>query len=630
MNSIELVGGERRILIDGCAELLHDNKKRDAARLVADFSKFPTSKLTNSAVEVQLLQGLLYWCLNNSHYADAATLLWTPNQFTPKPRCTQLVWNSIDEHVGSMLMGASSMSKSFGGGVYFFLDWLRDPEFTTVKVVGPSENHLQDNLFSHLIELHRSASIPLPGIIGDLFMGLNLRSRRGSISGVVIPLGKRAAGRLQGTKRFPRAKPHPTFGPLSRLRVLLDEVEHIPQGIWSDIDNLVSNTEELHGLKIVGAFNPKDPTGPCGIRCEPPGGWNSFKIEEDELWVSKRGWSVVRLDAERSENVVAGKVVFPGLQSAEGLAALVSSSGGVTAPNYYTFGRAAFPPLGASFSVFPGGTIAKLKGKPIWYEAPMRCGAADIALEGGDNPVFASGEYGLASGLIKPATVDFPQGERVMFKNEKGHSQLRPMVYCDQLFSLQTGDTMSVSRQIVDLAKKLDIKPEWFIMDRTGNGAGVHDVVMETWSGGVRGLNYSETATERKILIEDSKTPKESYYRAVSELWFAAEKWTRAGSALLNPEILSEKLLGQLSGRLYQAMGLLDKVESKRDYKSRNNPSPDEADAWTLLIHVVRLASGATPGVTVTGAAEAAGLAGDDDEAIVDRTNSLLEDEDFS
>jgi len=33
-------------------------------------------------------------------------------------------------------------------------------------------------------------------------------------------------------------------------------------------------------------------------------------------------------------------------------------------------------------------------------------------------------------------------------------------------------------------------------------------------------------------------------------------------------------------------------VESKSDYKSRGFPSPDEADALTLMVHAVRRASG--------------------------------------
>ena len=87
-----------------------------------------------------------------------------------------------------------------------------------------------------------SRTIPLPGTVGKLFIGMDAKERKGSITGVVVPLGKKAAGRLQGVKRDPRKKPHHIFGKLSRMFVFLDEIANIPIGIWRDIDNVMSNT----------------------------------------------------------------------------------------------------------------------------------------------------------------------------------------------------------------------------------------------------------------------------------------------------------------------------------------------------------------------------------------------------
>ena len=46
------------------------------------------------------------------------------------------------------------------------------------------------------------------------------------------------------------------------------------------------------------------------------------------------------------------------------------------------------------------------------------------------------------------------------------------------------------------------------------------------------------------------------------------------------------------------------KVESKKDYKSRGNKSPDRADAVTILVFVARMLMDGTPtltGVTAVG-----------------------------
>src|SRR6185295_460299 len=146
-----------------------------------------------------------------------------------------------------------------------------------------------------------------PGSVGKLFIGIDTRARKGAITGVVIPLGKKAAGRIQGSKRTNRKKPHPKFGKLSRMFIFLDEIANIPVGVWKDIDNVIASGQGDDGLKIIGAFNPTNIHDEVGLRVEPPQGWAHFDPDVDVDWTSTRGWRVVRLDAARCENVVQGK-----------------------------------------------------------------------------------------------------------------------------------------------------------------------------------------------------------------------------------------------------------------------------------------------------------------------------------
>jgi len=134
-----------------------------------------------------------------------------------------------------------------------------------------------------------------------------------------------------------------------------------------------------------------------------------------------------------------------------------------------------------------------------------------------------------------------------------------------------------------------------------------------------------------KILEEDTKTAKEEYERVVSELWFALKKWAEFGFLFLSPAAVSEALVQELSGRRYQ-VGKLTRVESKDDYKSRGNGSPNKADAVTLLLHLVRVAFRITPsalddlaGDSVTGNRFDRGAV----PVYVDSTNALdsIEDE---
>jgi len=594
----------RNSMMFDLAALIHEEKWLEAGCFYAAFVRRsrdanfanPTKK---SEVE-EIVTQLLHWCLNNDRYSLAARLLWSENLFDARPHFTQMIWSEIKQSASIMLMGSASASKSYSTGVWLLLDWLRDPAETSVLLLGPSEEHLNQHLFTHLINLHQSSSIKLPGEIGDRWIGLDRRNKFGAIKGVVVPLGRKSAGRLQGAKKGRRKKPHPIFGAERRLRVFLDESEKIPAGIWKDIDNIFSNLSGTESFKIMCAFNPENQNGESGTRCEPTGGWIEFNLDTWERWRSKRGWSVVRLDGFRGENITYRKTVYPGLQTIEGIERLIENAGGYNSGGYYTMARAAFPPSNADLVVIPQGMADAAKGTFIFATSTTPCGSCDTALEGGDAAPFGYGEYGLASGYRLMPSAAHPQGEVVEFRNAEGDRILRPALQVMQIFKLDKGDTVFMAKQIQGLCLKLSIKPEWYMMDRTGNGAGVHDILKTNWSSGAGGVNSMESAGESKILEEDSTSAKEAYGRVLEELWFATRKFLEHRLLLISPMIDTTKLFPQLTGRQYRP-GKLDRVESKPVYRARNaGQSPDEADTFTLLVHAARKGSNSTPSLKVT------------------------------
>jgi hypothetical protein len=617
-------------LVDEVSALLHAEKTIDAAMVVVAHAG-RKDRIQTKAEAHAALTTLLHYCLNNGGMEEAAQLLWGPTLFSPKPESTQRVWRAFDTDNFILLMGAASMSKSYSMGVRLLLEWIRDPNNTTVQLIGPSENHLEDNLFSHLVELHRGATIPLPGQIGKLFIGIDPRKRRGAIRGVVVPLGKKSAGRIQGTKRFPRKIPHPVFGLLSRMFIFLDEMVNIPKGIWKDIDNVLANAQGDGGLKVIGAFNPSDQSDEVGKRCEPPGGWAKFDADTHFDWKSTRGWQVVRLDSKFSENVQAGKIIFSGLQTLEGFNLIIANSGGTDSPGYWTMARGCFPPIGVSMAVISGGMLNKFKGEFIWLLTPEECAGVDLALQGKDAAVFAKGKFGLAAGIILPPSLQNPAGLTIFFKDRNGMNAPRWSLQLESLFAMPKGDTPEMAAMIIKLCKQLGVKPEWLCMDRTGNGQGVYDIVKWTWSSAVLGINFSESATDRKIMVEDTNTPKELYDRIQTELWFAMQKLISFDIMKALPSLDVSELNPELSGRWFRATGKVCRVESKDDYKSRNSAgSPDKADAVSVLVHGVRVTGQVIFGMTPENTT-ADGYASDDtgDNYRVDVTNrfeSLPED----
>lgn len=584
-----MIPEDKRELVNRVSPLLHTGKTIDAARMVLEAAG-RQDPIKDKTEAYNVLMPLLHYCLNNGGMEEAAELLWGPTLFTPKPESTKRVWRAFDDNDFILLMGAASMSKSYSMGVRLMLEWIRDPEYTTVQVIGPSENHLEDNLFSHLVELHRSSTIPLPGQIGKLFIGIDPRKRRGAIRGVVVPLGKKSAGRIQGTKRFPRKKAHPIFGVLSRMFIFLDEMVNIPKGIWKDIDNVLANATGDGGLKVAGAFNPSDSQDEVGRRCEPIGGWGQFDADADFDWLSSRGWRVVRLDAKFSENVHAGKKIYEGLQTLEGFNLIIANSGGTDSQGYWTMARGCFPPIGVSMAVVPGGMLNKLKGEFIWQVTPDECAGIDLALQGKDSAYLAKGKFGIAAGIKLPPSLDFPKGIEIFFKDVRGRNAPRWALQLEALFKMPKGDGPTMAETIIKLCRQLSIKPEWVCLDKTGNGEVVYDLIKHNWSGAVHAVNYSESATDRKIMVEDTNTPYDLYDRIQSELWFAMKKFIEFDIMKCLPSVETSELYPQISGRWFRANGKKSKVEPKDDYQLRTSSrSPDEADAVTLLVHAARL-----------------------------------------
>ena len=157
-------GSPQKLLVDSITPLIHSDRLFDAAKIASQWVHSITGKRPLTDTKKQCFETInivLHWCLNNNGMEEAAQILWSPTMFSPLPESTQRVWRAFDAHDFILLMGAGSMGKSYSMGVRLFLEWIRDPEFTTIKVVGPSQQHLQDNLFSHLVYSARGA-IPLP------------------------------------------------------------------------------------------------------------------------------------------------------------------------------------------------------------------------------------------------------------------------------------------------------------------------------------------------------------------------------------------------------------------------------------------------------------------------------------
>lgn len=559
----------------------------------------PIIQTKNQAIKV--LRQLFQRFLDSEKYLEAATLQWGEGMFNTEPESVVRVFDALRQGSMILLMGASSMSKTYAAGAFYLLDYLRDPYFTTVKLAAVNEDHLRKNLFAHVATLLRNCAIPTQYEFAirdsDLFIGIKDAGNEFGISGIAFKQSQETSGQFKGYKAKPVRKiPHAQFGVMSRLRVLGDEGQNWPGGPFKDFNSLVASKTGSELIKIAVAFNPETTSVHVVQLAEPEQGWNIEELDTLYDYESRAGWRVCRLDAARSENVIQKKVIYEGLQTYEGYISFLKA-GGDSSANYYCFARG-FPPMKGSINtIIPPAWPQSQRGEATFIDNPVSCGAVDLAFMGKDSAQMAVGRWGLASGWRDH------MGKYHVFEDRlnPGRNKPRHVLQVDQILPMQKhDDTIKMAQEIMAKAKMQGIRPEWLALDKTSIGLGTYSHLAMYW-GEVFGISWNEKSTERKILMEDQVGANEQCDGVMSEMWWAFRRWLdpSCNAILINPIIPPQPINTQFTSRRYSngGKGKGIKVESKEIYKARNQVSPDEADSIIMLVHVVRKNSDVIPGL---------------------------------
>lgn len=549
---------------------------------------------------VRVLQGLFQHLLDSDLYLHAATLQWGPEVFQTEPESVRRSFAAMHQSALILMMGASSVGKSYGIGAWMALDYLRDPLYTSVKLAAVSEKHLKENLYPHVAKLIRSCAIPCRYKIeykeSELWMGIKEAGYEFGISGLAFKQSQETSGQFKGYKAMPvRKKSHPKFGFFSRLRVLGDEAQNWPGGPFQDFNSLTASIDGVDQIKIAVAFNPENTHCRAVQLAEPDQGWLAEDLDRLYDYQSKNGWTVCRLDAARSENVIQKKVVYRGLQTYEGYVKYLKGAGD-TSPAYFCFARG-FPPVsGMVNTMIPFAWPQSQRGEATFIENPTIFASVDLAFMGKDSAQMAVGRWGLASSWR-----DY-QGRTLTLKDRLDVTKLKPhhLLQVDAILPMAKHDnTVTMAEEIIGKCKMLQIPADHVIVDCTGYGFGVHGHLKRVW-GDCVGVHWNEKATERKIVAEDQSGAHQQCDGVMSEMWWAFRRWLdpRCEAILINPIIPNQPIQTQLTSRRYETGRNGIKVEPKEKYMARNGGiSPDEADALVMLVHLVRRTSDIIPGL---------------------------------
>lgn len=506
----------------------------------------------------------------------ASLFLWGSTVFDVRPKSVKRIWEALDVHPKLLCMGAGVQGKTYTPTVKFFLRWLEDPANTSIKVVSTTAGHARSNAFAGFKRLHTEAAIPLPGILRYDFIGLNTDARYASIEQVAIKPGEDGRAALRGFHPIPRRIPHPKFGDLSVVILMLDESDDVPSGAWVGVDNIMSGQTAQGNVQVYAATNPIKPSSEFALRATPARGWESIDQDKTFEWEGKEGWHVIRLDARQSENYKERREIYKGLMTYE--AAKGYEAKGINHPDYQTFVLGLYPKASTQYYICPPYLLDSAIGTYHFVRPPFDLAVEDPAFaEGGDKAVFTSARYGLVDG----------------WTDEKGNFHDMTRRWCiqlDQQFEMPKKNSMDMADDIIELCKKLHVRPEWFGGDCTGIGHGLFDILAVRF-GEVLAVQWGEAATDTKILEEDKEVASERYDGLVTEMWFAFARWLEFGYLKISPMVHTRELFHELSTRQYrQASKTLSRANSKAEYKSANSGrSPDYADSAIMVTHLVRM-----------------------------------------
>lgn len=466
------------------------------------------------------------------------------------------------------LPGCSNSGKTFSVMSFAVNWWLCAPDVSSVMIVSTSIKSLRRRGWAEIQRCH--TKIPGPRFGNFVDSRMIWSHKRGDDKHAII--GK-AVEEGSVTKVADDIKGVHT----RRQMVIIDEATAVPEAIYDACGNLYSYPEEFI---LVAIGNPRNRLDQFGRFCEPAEGWTSVNVETGEWdsapigYIGGKTARIITFDAEKSPNIMEGRVVSRHLPTKEKVAAARNSAGGQT-PNYWSNFRGFWPPEGLSKTVFSESSLIANDGygRHVFTGRNFSIiGMFDPAFGGGDRPAlrFAkmgeteSGQWGIE--VFKPIII--PVDAR---SKNPVHYQL-----AEQL--RRQCESFEVN------GNKYTCPPENLAVDATGEGGGLCDIINRTWSPNIIRIEFGGAASEDAASLEDIRPAKDVYQNKRVEIYF------RARNALNSRQLkgIDKETAEEVCTIEFDDYGKRIKLQSKKEFKEKFGKSSDFGDCLAGLTEVAR------------------------------------------
>jgi len=458
--------------------------------------------------------------------------------------------------------GAAGGSKSHTLAGYAIVSWAARPAYTSVLMTSTSLGMARKRIWGSTMDL-LSVIEGLPIAIRDSIGSASYIDPKGNIrdtSGITLIAAERSRTREAIGK---------LIGIHQRHVILIgDELGELSPAITQAA---MSNLSKNPTFEYKGLSNPASRFDAFGEWATPKDGWESINTDLDDEWVTKWGGKYIRLDGERSPNILAGHTLYPYLPTQEKIdddkAFLGENSRG-----YYRMVRAVFFDSDEAEGVYGESEILQSgsMNKVEFVGSTTRLAACDPAFtNGGDRTVIWFGTLGYdTEGQF---TLRF---DEALFLSDDATNKAVPRTY-------------QIVNQIKDACIKRGVSPENCAVDATGAGAPFCDVLAGEWSRNILRVQFGGKASDRRVSANSRLTGEELYTNRVSELWFVGKEFLRTKQL----SGITTDLAKEMCSRRYDMIksgNLRVKIESKIELKARMGASPDLADGAFILLDLAR------------------------------------------
>ena len=465
------------------------------------------------------------------------------------------VGSETNWHRNVIFTGAGSTGKSARAALWVIGNWMVAQEHTTCILTSTSMGMLAKRIWSDILSWLGKSKVKFPcrTISSDLEIRWNDDDRKSTISGIAVKSGGdalEAVDRIKGIHN-------------RRIFVIIDEMTSVPEAIVTACRNLNKGTQEF---QLIGLGNARRHDDPHGTRSEPVNGWNSITVE-DSFWTTPYGCAV-HFDATKAPSMEDEQryYFYPNRQQ---LAEDAKEKGGENSPEYWSGVRGFWPPSGLSTTVMDDALLDQFhtRDKAVWKNNEWKmCGAFDPAFEGGDRRVLYPFRYGEFQNGIKGIEFQAP-----IIVGIDSSTDVRWIHY-------------AISDAVQKQCEQLKIEPQNFMMDTTGEGGGLFNILSARWSPKIKSCEFGGSAEKLAVYANRPITYYETYANKVAAMWYRFRRYVEGDQirGLDDPGTRKE-----LTSRDRVSKGAKQGIVSKSEMKGIGHNSPDAADAAVISCQFV-------------------------------------------